>query len=90
MVRAPLEAAAERPIPVDLDRLARSVAHLSELVTRLERKGVALRILDLCINTDTPTGKLMINLLSSIAQFEREIMLQRQREGIAKAKADGK
>ena len=42
------------------------------------------------LDTGTPTGKLMLNLLGSIAEFERELMLERQREGIAKAKAEGK
>jgi DNA invertase Pin-like site-specific DNA recombinase len=73
-----------------LDRLARSVAHLCELVARLEAKSVDLRILNLNIDTGTPTRKLMLNLLGSIAEFERQIMLERQREGIAKAKSDGK
>lgn len=73
-----------------LDRLARSVRHLGEIVERLEKKGVALRILNLGIDTNTPTGRLMLNLLGSIAQFEREIMLERQKEGVAKAKAEGK
>jgi DNA invertase Pin-like site-specific DNA recombinase len=73
-----------------LDRLARSVAHLCELVARLQAKSVALRILNLNIDTGTPTGKLMLNLLGSIAEFERQIMLERQREGIAKAKSEGK
>jgi DNA invertase Pin-like site-specific DNA recombinase len=73
-----------------LDRLARSVAHLCELVARLQAKGVALRILTLNIDTGTPTGKLMLNLLGSIAEFERGVMLERQREGIAKAKSDGR
>ncbi|MGR3248553.1 MAG: recombinase family protein [Paracoccus sp. (in: a-proteobacteria)] len=73
-----------------LDRLARSVAHLNELVKEIEGKGASLRILDMSIDTATPNGRLMLNLLGSIAQFEREIMLERQREGIAKAKAEGK
>jgi DNA invertase Pin-like site-specific DNA recombinase len=73
-----------------LDRLARSVAHLCELVTRLQAKSVALRILNMNIDTGTPTGKLMLNLLGAIAEFERGVMLERQREGIAKAKSDGK
>lgn len=73
-----------------LDRLARSVAHLGEIVTKLEEKGADLRILNINIDTATPTGKLMLNLLGSVAQFEREMMLERQREGIAKAKAEGK
>jgi DNA invertase Pin-like site-specific DNA recombinase len=73
-----------------LDRLARSVAHFCELVARIQAKSVALRILNLNIDTGTPTGKLMLHLLGSIAEFERQIMLERQREGIAKAKSEGK
>jgi DNA invertase Pin-like site-specific DNA recombinase len=73
-----------------LDRLARSVEHLISIVDTLERKKVTLRIQNLNLDTSTPTGKLMLNVMGSIAQFEREIMLERQREGIAKAKAEGK
>lgn len=73
-----------------LDRLARSVRHLGEIVEELEGKDVGLRILDLGLDTSTATGKLMLNVLGSVAQFEREMMLERQREGIAKAKALGK
>lgn len=73
-----------------IDRLARSVADLVRITEVLAKKGVALKILDMNLDTSTPTGKLMLNLLGSIAQFERELMLERQREGIAKAKADGK
>ena len=73
-----------------LDRLARSVAHLVEILGQLEAKGVALRILGMGIDTATPTGKLMLTILGGVAEFEREIMLERQREGIAKAKAAGK
>jgi DNA invertase Pin-like site-specific DNA recombinase len=73
-----------------LDRLARSVSHLLSIVDTLDRKGAALRILNLGIDTNTATGKLMLTVLGGIAEFERSIMLERQREGIAKAKADGK
>lgn len=73
-----------------LDRLARSVSDLCSIVAKLEKKGVALRILGMGIDTNTPTGKLMLNIFGSIAQFERELMLERQAEGIAKAKAEGK
>lgn len=73
-----------------LDRLARSVRHLGELVDGLEARMVGLRVLDLGLDTGTATGKLMLNVLGSVAQFEREMMLERQKEGIAKAKADGK
>ena len=72
-----------------LDRLARSVVHLGQIIEALEAKGVALRILNLGVDTATPTGKLMLNVLGGVAQFEREMMLERQREGIAKAKAEG-
>lgn len=73
-----------------LDRLARSVADLVTITETLKGKSVALRILSMNLDTGTPTGKLMVNLLGSIAEFERELMLERQREGIAKAKAEGK
>jgi DNA invertase Pin-like site-specific DNA recombinase len=73
-----------------LDRLARSVAHLLQITNELEHKGVALRILNLGIDTSTPTGKLMLTVLGGIAEFERAIMLERQREGIARAKREGK
>lgn len=73
-----------------LDRLARSVAHMHDLLQRLSSKGAALKILSMGVDTSTPTGKLMLNVLGGVAEFEREIMLERQREGIAKAKADGK
>ena len=73
-----------------LDRLARSVPHLLEVLATLADKGASLRILAMGIDTATPTGKLMLTVLGGIAEFEREIMLERQREGIAKAKAAGK
>lgn len=73
-----------------LDRLARSVAHLLEVLDRLTAKGASLRILAMGIDTATPTGKLMLTILGGVAEFERSIMLERQREGIAKAKAEGK
>lgn len=94
--RAQLEAAIEwcregdTLIVTKLDRLARSVGHLTEIVARLDAKKVNLRIIALGIDTATPTGRLMVNLLGSIGQFEREIMLERQREGIAKAHREGK
>ncbi len=73
-----------------LDRLARSVAHLLEVLEALTAKGASLRILSMGIDTGTATGKLMLTLLGGVAEFERSIMLERQREGIAKAKAAGK
>lgn len=73
-----------------LDRLARSVRDLMTIVDRLKAKGVALRILSMNMDTASPTGQLMLTILAGVAQFERELMLERQREGIAKAKAEKK
>lgn len=80
----------DRLIVTKIDRLARSVADLLTIIHTLERKKVAIRILNLGMDTETPTGKLMLTVLAGVAQFEREIMLERQREGVAKAKAAGK
>jgi DNA invertase Pin-like site-specific DNA recombinase len=73
-----------------IDRLARSVADLCAIVARIERKGASLRILAANLDTATSTGRLMLHVIGSVAQFEREVMLERQREGIAKAKSEGK
>lgn len=80
----------DRLIVTKIDRLARSVADLLTIIHSLEQKKVAIRILNLGMDTETPTGKLMLTVLAGVAQFEREIMLERQREGVAKAKAAGK
>lgn len=66
------------------------MANLVDLTSKLKAKGVELRVLALNLHTGTPTGKLMLNLLGSIAEFERELMLERQREGIVRVKAEGK
>ena len=74
-----------------LDRLARSVPHLLEIVAKVQAKGARLCIRDLgSLDPETVPGKLMLTILGAIAAFEREMMLERQREGIAKAKAEGK
>lgn len=73
-----------------LDRLARSTRHLLEIVDTVEGKGASLRILAMNLDTSNATGRMMLTVIGSIAQFEREMMLERQREGIAKAKAEGK
>ena len=97
--RAQLEAALEfvrqgdTLVVAKLDRLARSVADLLGIVARLEAKGVALRVLAIGgqpLDTGTATGKLMLTMLGAVAEFERALMLERQREGIAKAKAEGR
>jgi len=73
-----------------LDRLARSVRHLLTIVETIEKKGAALRILDPDIDTATATGQFTLTILGAVGQFERRLMLERQREGIAKAKAEGR
>ena len=94
--RAQLEAALEYVregdvlVVTKLDRLARSMADLMVMIQTLDHKAVGLRVLNLGMDTHTPTGKLMLTMLGGVAQFEREMMLERQREGVARAKAAGK
>jgi DNA invertase Pin-like site-specific DNA recombinase len=73
-----------------LDRLARSTQHLLEIADQVKRKGAHLCVLNLGMDTGTATGKLLLTVIGAIGQFEREMMLERQREGIAKAKMEGK
>jgi DNA invertase Pin-like site-specific DNA recombinase len=81
-------------IVTKLDRLARSVPDLLTMVARLEGKNVGLRVLAMSgtqpLDTGTAIGKLMLAVIGAVGQFEREMMLERQREGIAKAKRDGR
>lgn len=74
-----------------LDRLARSMKHLGDIVDTVKEKQAYLKVMDnLGLDTTTATGELVLNVLGSVAQFERSMMLERQREGIAKAKEEGK
>lgn len=74
-----------------LDRLARSVADLHQIIERLTEKKVAFRCLNQSgVDTDSSTGRLMLAILGAVAAFENDIRLERQREGIAKAKLEGK
>ena len=72
-----------------LDRLARSTLHLTQIADSIKKSGVELVVIDQNIDTSTPTGKLLFNMLGSIAEFETEIRKERQLEGIAKAKEKG-
>jgi DNA invertase Pin-like site-specific DNA recombinase len=72
-----------------LDRLARSTLHLCQIAELLEKKGVALKVIDQSIDTSSPTGRLLFNMLAAIAQFETELRAERQRDGIVKAKSRG-
>lgn len=71
-------------------RLARNTSDLLQLVERLDQKGVGLVSLHENIDTTTPQGRLMLTIFAGLAAFEREQTLQRQAEGIAAAKAEGK
>jgi DNA invertase Pin-like site-specific DNA recombinase len=73
-----------------LDRLARSTQHLLEIAERVKAKGADLSIQNLGADTSTATGRLMFTVIGAIACFERELMLERQREGIARAKQEGR
>ena len=74
-----------------LDRLARSTSHLHQIVEALIAKGVGFKVLDdPTLDTTTRTGKLVFGILASIAEFETALRKERQMEGIAKAKAEGR
>src|SRR5277367_4555217 len=77
-----------------LDRLARSVGDLLNIVALLETKKVSPRVLSMSgsqpLDTATATGRLMLAVIGAVGQAERETMLERQREGIAKAQREGR
>lgn len=74
----------------DFSRLARSTSDLLKLVEELNDKGIHLVSNKENIDTSTPTGKLMLTMIGAINEFERTNMLERQKEGIAIAKREGK
>ena len=72
-----------------IDRLARSIGDLQDIVRELKRKGAFLRAADQPIDTSTAAGKAFLDMLGVFAEFETNLRRERQLEGIAKAKADG-
>jgi len=72
-----------------VDRLARSIADLSQIVDRLKKKGVALKATEQPIDTGSAAGKAFLDMLGVFAEFETNLRKERQLEGIAKAKAEG-
>lgn len=77
-------------IVLDFSRLTRSVSDLLRIVNLLNEKKVKLVSLKESLDTSTATGKLMLTVIGAIAEFERQNILERQREGIAIAKREGK
>jgi DNA invertase Pin-like site-specific DNA recombinase len=72
-----------------LDRLARSVMDLTKIAHDLQQRKIDLVVIDQSIDTLTPTGKLMFNMLGAIAEFETELRKERQADGILKALDNG-
>ncbi len=98
-IRAELDAAlnfvreGDTLVVTRLDRLARSTTDLLGIVATIERKGVSLRVLDFGgseVDTKSPTGRMLLTMFGAVAEWERTTMLDRQRAGIAKAKAEGR
>jgi len=71
-----------------LDRLGRSLRHLISVVGELERQGVAFRSLTESIDTSTPGGKLIFHVFGALAEFERELIVERTRAGLAAAESN--
>ena len=74
----------------DFSRLARSTTDLLNIVDTLIKKDIKVRSLKENLDTSTPQGRFMLTIFGAIAEFERELILQRQREGIKLAQAEGK
>ncbi len=72
------------------ERLSRDVRDLLTLIDLLKAKDVTVRVLAMHLDTGNPTSNLILTILAGVGSWEREIMLERQRAGIAKAKAEGK
>ena len=73
-----------------LCRLARSVSDLLKIIEALEEREASLKILDMDLDTRSPTGRLLLHLIGAISEFERSLMIERQRDGISLAKSQGK
>lgn len=72
-----------------LDRLGRSLSHLISLVTDLEKRGIAFRSLSDAIDTSTASGRLQFHMMGALAEFERSLISERTKAGMAAAKVRG-
>jgi DNA invertase Pin-like site-specific DNA recombinase len=75
---------------VKVDRLGRSVPNLYGILSALDARGVMFECTDQAISTNTPTGKLLLSVLAGVAEFERELIRDRTKAGLARARAQGK
>lgn len=73
-----------------LDRLGRSLKHLVEVVADLETKGIGFRSLNESIDTTTAQGKLILHIFAALAEFERDLIRERTKSGLAAARARGR
>ena len=80
----------DKVICSDISRIARNTRDLLTIIDELQKKGVAFQSLKESIDTSTPQGQFMLTVFAVVAELEREYILQRQREGIAIAKEQGK
>lgn len=77
-------------IATKLDRLARSTINLLSLMQQLDSWSVTVEFLDQPIDTSTPAGKMMLTVLGAMAEFEKELIRDRTKDGLARARAEGK
>jgi DNA invertase Pin-like site-specific DNA recombinase len=77
-------------VVVRIDRLARSLAHLLEVISRLEARGAKFRSLGDPIDTSGPSGTLILQILGAVAEFERALIRERTLAGLAAARAAGR
>lgn len=77
-------------VVTNISRFSRSITDMWKRIEFLENKNVDFKILDVGVDTTTPSGRLVLSVLSAVYQFEREMLLERQMIGIQKAKEEGK
>lgn len=90
MLRMAQHGKIEKIIAVKLDRLARSTINLLHIMQQLDSWRVSVEFLDQPIDTSTPMGKMMLTVLGAMAEFERELIRDRTRDGLKRAAAQGR
>ena len=79
----------EKIIAIKIDRLARSIINLLDVMTQLDKWGISIEFLDQPIDTSTASGKLTLTILGALAEFERELIRDRTNAGLQRAHAQG-